>query len=68
MSWFMFIICLLHITKASLCLQANEGTVGLQEDWMLGHRAELGAALLEAMQCYQGQAELLTEIQTLRSR
>ncbi|XP_047427350.1 uncharacterized protein si:dkey-225f5.4 [Mugil cephalus] len=48
-------------------LQANECTVGLQEDWMLGRRAELGATLLEAMQCYQGQAELLTEIQALRS-
>ncbi|XP_071320915.1 uncharacterized protein [Trachinotus anak] len=48
-------------------LQVNEGTAGLVEDCMSGRRSELSAALLEVMQCYMGQAELLSEIQALRS-
>ncbi|XP_022607848.1 uncharacterized protein LOC111226834 [Seriola dumerili] len=48
-------------------LQVSEGTAGLVEDCLSGRRAELSAALLEVMQCYVGQAELLSEIQTLRS-
>ncbi|KAF3700617.1 hypothetical protein EXN66_Car016304 [Channa argus] len=48
-------------------VQVNEGTAGLVEDCMSGRRSELSAALLEVMQCYVGQAELLCEIQALRS-
>ncbi|XP_039980011.1 uncharacterized protein si:dkey-225f5.4 isoform X2 [Xiphias gladius] len=48
-------------------LQVNEGTAGLAEDCLSGRRSELSAALLEVMQCYLGQAELLSEIQALRS-
>ncbi|XP_023251593.1 uncharacterized protein LOC111646346 [Seriola lalandi dorsalis] len=48
-------------------LQVSEGTAGLAEDCLSGRRAELSAALLEVMQCYVGQSELLSEIQTLRS-
>ncbi|XP_040917799.1 uncharacterized protein si:dkey-225f5.4 [Toxotes jaculatrix] len=48
-------------------LQVNEGTAGLVEDCLSGRRSELSAALLEVMQCYVGQADLLSEIQSLRS-
>ncbi|XP_034568188.1 uncharacterized protein si:dkey-225f5.4 [Notolabrus celidotus] len=48
-------------------LQVNEGTTGLEEDCRSGRYSELGAALLEVMQCYVGQFELLCEIQGLRS-
>uniref|UniRef100_A0A3Q3LPK8 Uncharacterized LOC113141174 n=2 Tax=Mastacembelus armatus TaxID=205130 RepID=A0A3Q3LPK8_9TELE len=48
-------------------LQVNEGRDGLVEDSMSASRSELSATLLEVMQCYMGQAELLTEIQALRS-
>ncbi|XP_073350998.1 uncharacterized protein [Pagrus major] len=48
-------------------LQVNEGTAGLVEDCMSGRRSELSAALLEVMQCYMGQFELLSEIKGLRS-
>ncbi|XP_041673293.1 uncharacterized protein si:dkey-225f5.4 isoform X2 [Cheilinus undulatus] len=48
-------------------LQVNEGTAGLEEDSIVGRRSELSAALLEVMQCYEGQFELLSEIQGLRS-
>lgn len=48
-------------------LQVSDGTAGLVEDSLMGRRAELSAALLEVMQCYVGQAELLSEIQSLRS-
>nr|XP_046270489.1 uncharacterized protein si:dkey-225f5.4 [Scatophagus argus] len=48
-------------------LQVNDGTAGLVEDCMSGRRCELSAALLEVMQCYVGQFELLSEIQGLRS-
>lgn len=51
-----------------VCVQVNEGTAGLAGDCMSGRRSELSAALLEVMQCYVGQAELLSEIQGLRSR
>lgn len=48
-------------------LQVDEGPAGLVEDNMSGRRSELSAALLEVMQCYVGQVELLSEIQRLRS-
>lgn len=48
--------------------QVSEGTAGLAEDSLMGRRVELSAALLEVMRCYVGQAELLSEIQSLRSR
>lgn len=51
-----------------VCVQVSEGTVGLGDECVSGRRSELSAALLEVMQCYVGQAELLTEIQSLRSR
>lgn len=43
-------------------------TAGLVDDSVSGRRSELSAALLEVMQRYVGQFELLSEIQTLRSR
>lgn len=49
-------------------LQVSEETAGLVEDSRTGRWAELSAALLEVMQCYVGQAELLSEIGSLRSR
>ncbi|XP_008285804.1 uncharacterized protein LOC103361491 [Stegastes partitus] len=48
-------------------LQVSDGTAGLVEDCLSGRRVELSTALLEVMQCYVGQAELLSEIQALRS-
>nr|XP_020478675.1 uncharacterized protein LOC109973432 isoform X2 [Monopterus albus] len=48
-------------------LQVKEGPAGLVEDCLSGRWSELSAALLEVMQRYVGQAELLSEIQTLRS-
>ncbi|XP_038566008.1 uncharacterized protein si:dkey-225f5.4 [Micropterus salmoides] len=48
-------------------LQVNGSAAGLAEGCMSGRRAELSAALLEVMQCYMGQFELLSEIQGLRS-
>ncbi|XP_061567805.1 uncharacterized protein si:dkey-225f5.4 isoform X2 [Cololabis saira] len=48
-------------------LQVDEGTTGMLGNRLTGRRAELGAALLEVLQNYTGQAELLAEIQTLRS-
>ncbi|TDH03567.1 hypothetical protein EPR50_G00164890 [Perca flavescens] len=44
-----------------------EGPAGLVEDGVSGRRSALSAALLEVMQCYVGQSELLSEIQRLRS-
>ncbi|TDH03530.1 hypothetical protein EPR50_G00164840 [Perca flavescens] len=49
-------------------LQVMEGPAGLVEDGVSGWRYALSAALLEVMQCYVGQSELLSEIQRLRSR
>ncbi|KAM4530073.1 uncharacterized protein PAE49_022732 isoform 2-T2 [Odontesthes bonariensis] len=49
-------------------LQVGEGMADLVEGCVTGRRTELSAALLEVMQRYMGQAELLTEIQMLRSR
>ncbi|KAG7234940.1 hypothetical protein INR49_003581 [Caranx melampygus] len=49
-------------------LQVSEGAADPADECLSGRRSELSAALLEVMQCYVGQAELLTEIQTLRSR
>lgn len=51
-----------------MCLQVFEGTAGVVEDGVSGRRSELSAALLEVMQDYVGQADLLREIQALRSR
>lgn len=51
-----------------MCVQVNEGAAGLVEDCMSGRRCELSAALLDVMQRYMGQFELLSEIQGLRSR
>ncbi|KAM7371416.1 hypothetical protein PAMP_008663 [Pampus punctatissimus] len=49
-------------------LQVLEGTAaGVVEGCVLGRRSELSAALLEVMQSYMGQADLLCEIQALRS-
>ncbi|KAF1380229.1 hypothetical protein PFLUV_G00184670 [Perca fluviatilis] len=48
-------------------LQVTEGPAGLVEDGVSGRRSALSAALLEVMQCYVGQSELLSEIQRLRS-
>ncbi|XP_068192235.1 uncharacterized protein si:dkey-225f5.4 isoform X2 [Antennarius striatus] len=48
-------------------LRANEGAVDLVDDSVSGRHSELSAALLEVMQRYMGQFELLSEIQRLRS-
>ncbi|XP_056290073.1 uncharacterized protein LOC130206238 isoform X1 [Pseudoliparis swirei] len=48
-------------------LQVREGPPGLVEDGLSGRRSELSAALLEVMQCYLCQFQLLSEIQRLRS-
>ncbi|XP_041859757.1 uncharacterized protein si:dkey-225f5.4 isoform X2 [Melanotaenia boesemani] len=48
-------------------LQVEEGTSGLVEDCVAGRWAELSAALQEVLQSYAGQAEMLSEIQVLRS-
>ncbi|KAF7641924.1 hypothetical protein LDENG_00268280, partial [Lucifuga dentata] len=48
-------------------LQVNEGAGGVVDECMSGRRSELSAALLEVMQTYMGQSDLLCEIQALRS-
>ncbi|KAK9534445.1 hypothetical protein VZT92_006892 [Zoarces viviparus] len=48
-------------------LQVMDGPAGLVEDGLSGRRSELSAALLEVMQRYLGQFQLLSEIQRLRS-
>ncbi|TNN32353.1 hypothetical protein EYF80_057489 [Liparis tanakae] len=48
-------------------LQVREGPAGLVEDGLSGRRSDLSAALLEVMQRYLGQFQLLSEIQRLRS-
>ncbi|XP_042247520.1 uncharacterized protein si:dkey-225f5.4 [Thunnus maccoyii] len=48
-------------------LQVFEGTAGVVDDCVSGRRSELSAALLDVMQGYVGQADLLCEIQALRS-
>ncbi|KAM9393980.1 uncharacterized protein KZ484_005093 [Pholidichthys leucotaenia] len=48
-------------------LLVNNGNVGLAEDCLWGRRDELSTALLKVMHCYIGQAELLSEIQALRT-
>lgn len=50
------------------CVQVSDVTGGLVEDRVSGRRAELSAALLEVMQRYLSQFQLLSEIQGLRSR
>lgn len=40
----------------------------LVEDCILGRWSELNATLLDVMQCYMGQFQLLSEIQGLRAR
>lgn len=52
----------------SACVQVNESVSGLVENCMSGRRSELSAALLEVMQRYMGQFQLLSEIQGLRTR
>uniref|UniRef100_A0A3Q3B3V9 Uncharacterized LOC108251208 n=2 Tax=Kryptolebias marmoratus TaxID=37003 RepID=A0A3Q3B3V9_KRYMA len=48
-------------------LQVEEGPVGLVEGCVSGRWAELSTALLRILQCFVGQAELLSEIQNLRT-
>ncbi|KAF7227397.1 uncharacterized protein si:dkey-225f5.4 [Nothobranchius furzeri] len=48
-------------------LQVDEGTVGLVEGCLSGRWAEFSTTLLEVIQCYVCQAELLSEVQALRS-
>ncbi|XP_041736733.2 uncharacterized protein si:dkey-225f5.4 [Coregonus clupeaformis] len=49
-------------------LQVYQGTAGLLEESIKGHLSHLSAALLEVMQCYTSQREMLAEIQALHSR
>ncbi|XP_008328593.1 uncharacterized protein LOC103393408 isoform X2 [Cynoglossus semilaevis] len=53
--------------QLTFSLQVEEGPAGLLEDSFRGRYSELSAALLEVMQCYMGEAELLLEVQKLRS-
>ncbi|RVE70043.1 hypothetical protein OJAV_G00084230 [Oryzias javanicus] len=48
-------------------LQVDEGVADLGGSRVTGRRAELSAALLDVLQNYAGQVELLSEIQSLRS-
>ncbi|XP_011602671.1 uncharacterized protein [Takifugu rubripes] len=48
-------------------LQVSDVTAGLVEDCVSGRRTELSTALLEVMQRYLSQFQLLSEIQGLRS-
>ncbi|XP_004086456.1 uncharacterized protein LOC101170409 isoform X2 [Oryzias latipes] len=48
-------------------LQVDESLAGLVGGCVTGRRAELSAALLDVLQSYVGQVELLSEIQSLRS-
>ncbi|XP_024117978.1 uncharacterized protein si:dkey-225f5.4 [Oryzias melastigma] len=48
-------------------LQVDESMAGLVGSCVTGRRAELSAALLDVLQSYVGQVELLSEIQSLRS-
>ncbi|XP_037545108.1 uncharacterized protein si:dkey-225f5.4 [Nematolebias whitei] len=48
-------------------LQVEAGPVGLVEGCVLGRWTELSTALLRILQCFVGQAELLSEIQNLRT-
>ncbi|TKS91199.1 hypothetical protein D9C73_026603 [Collichthys lucidus] len=48
-------------------LQVSGGAAGLVEDCVSGRWSELSAALLDVMQCYMGQFQLLSEIQGLRA-
>jgi len=45
----------------------NQGKAGLAEDCMKGRLSELSAALLEVMQRYTSQGDMLAEIWTLHS-
>ncbi|XP_024288764.1 uncharacterized protein LOC112258557 isoform X1 [Oncorhynchus tshawytscha] len=49
-------------------LQVYQGTAGLLEVSMKGCLSHLSAAVLEVMQCYTSQGEMLAEIQALHSR
>ncbi|XP_055753022.1 uncharacterized protein LOC129832920 [Salvelinus fontinalis] len=49
-------------------LQMYQGTTGLLEESMKGRLSHLSAALLEVMQGYISQGEMLAEIQALHSR
>ncbi|CAL8272665.1 unnamed protein product [Lota lota] len=48
-------------------LQVNQGKAGLEENCIKGRLSELRAALLELMQRYTSQGDMLAEIQTLHS-
>ncbi|KAM3598670.1 uncharacterized protein V6R79_021155 [Siganus canaliculatus] len=48
-------------------LQVDKGVAGLPDDCLCGRRWELSAALLDVLRCYEGQFQLLLEIQGLRS-
>lgn len=48
-------------------LEVEEHWLGLLQDCVSGRSEDLNATLLEMMQTYVGQAELLSEIQSLRS-
>ncbi|KAG8006606.1 hypothetical protein GBF38_021149, partial [Nibea albiflora] len=48
-------------------LQVSGAAAGLVEDCVSGRCSELSAALLDVMQCYMGQFQLLSEIQGLRA-
>lgn len=52
----------------SFSLQVSAEACGLVEGCASGRKSDLSATLLDVLQSYMGQAELLTEIQTLRSR
>lgn len=49
-------------------MQVSDDTAGLVEDCVSGRRSELSTALLEVLQRYLSQFQLLSEIQGLRSR
>ncbi|XP_067088567.1 uncharacterized protein si:dkey-225f5.4 [Osmerus mordax] len=50
------------------CLQMCQGTAGMPEECVRGRVSELSAALLDVLQRYSSQGEMLAEIQSLHSR
>lgn len=65
----------LMLTRVSSCLtvfvphvQVSEDAASLAEDGLSGRSSQLSAALVELMQRYLSQFQLLAEIQGLRSR
>lgn len=61
-------IPLAAVSGRVVCVQVSDVTAGLVEDCVSGRRTELSTALLEVMQRYLSQFQLLSEIQGLRSR